>query len=385
MVLPCVFAANLAAEALFQGRPPGVILFENDRQPEVPWSINVIRVPRQKSLYQLRSAHARGGALGLSTLSEQAIQTPSGLGTPVGGVNGDFYQRDGSYAGDPRGLQIVDGEMISAPAGSASFWLDANGDPHTTNTVSKLSVTWPNGSTQPIGLNSARGSGSMQLYTPSAGSSTRTSGGRELILEGVAGSPWLPLAVGMTYRARVREVRETGDTRLQPNQLVLSIGGGLLQRVPTVVAGAELEISTATIPDMKGARTAISGGPVLVVAGKVQRIRKAGDSYEFSSMTERHPRTAVGWNEEYFYLVEVDGRQGNLSVGMTLNELGGYMAELGCREAMNLDGGGSATLWYLGKVRNRPCDGRERLIANSLLVVRTAPSTNAVPRGGVVP
>jgi exopolysaccharide biosynthesis protein len=68
-------------------------------------------------------------------------------------------------------------------------------------------------------------------------------------------------------------------------------------------------------------------------------------------------------------MVSVDGRLKNISVGMTLNELADYMSDLGCVEAMNLDGGGSSTLWYDGKVQNRPCDGYERPVANSLVVL----------------
>ena len=97
-------------------------------------------------------------------------------------------------------------------------------------------------------------------------------------------------------------------------------------------------------------------------------------------MTERHPRSAIGWDQRYLYLVEVDGRQDKLSVGMTLEELASYLAKLGCTEAMNLDGGGSATLWCDGRVRNSPCDGRERPIANALVVLRKAAASSAAPR-----
>jgi exopolysaccharide biosynthesis protein len=86
-------------------------------------------------------------------------------------------------------------------------------------------------------------------------------------------------------------------------------------------------------------------------------------------MQERHPRAAVGWNDRYLFLVEVDGRQRGLSVGMTLDELARFLARLGCKEAMNFDGGGSATLWYDGQVRNSPCDRMEREIANCLVIV----------------
>ena len=96
--------------------------------------------------------------------------------------------------------------------------------------------------------------------------------------------------------------------------------------------------STASSPSLRGAKTAIGGGPVLVRNGKRQKIiQPASEAYEFSSMLERHPRTAVGWNSNYLFFVEVDGRQKNLSVGMTLDELlaevGLSGAEIkGCRE-----------------------------------------------------
>ena len=71
-------------------------------------------------------------------------------------------------------------------------------------------------------------------------------------------------------------------------------------------------------------------------------------------------------------MVEVDGRQKALSVGMTLEELSRFLIDLGCQDAMNLDGGGSATLWYAGQVRNSPCDRAEREIANGIGVLRRA-------------
>jgi hypothetical protein len=199
---------------------------------------------------------------------------------------------------------------------------------------------------------------------------TRASGGRELVLEQSGNGPWLPLRAGKTYHAKVRSIRNGGDTAMEPGTMVLSIGPSLARTIPAVQAGAELLISTETRPSLRGAKTALSGGPVLVRGGKRQRIGASGsESYETSSMEERHPRSAFGWNDEAYFLVEVDGRQRN-SVGMTLDELGAYLVQLGCQEALNLDGGGSSTLWFQGRVRNRPCDGYERAIANALVVVK---------------
>src|SRR5947207_14724352 len=132
------------------------ISYNNYRNPTGPWSIHVIRVPRQGGWFQIHTMHATGKALGLSPVADQAAPANSALGIPVAAINGDFYQRDCPYTGDPRGLQIMEGELISAPTRSASFCLDAIGEPHTINAVSLLQVTWPNGPTHPIGLNESR-------------------------------------------------------------------------------------------------------------------------------------------------------------------------------------------------------------------------------------
>jgi len=55
---------------------------------------------------------------------------------------------------------------------------------------------------------------------------------------------------------------------------------------------------------------------------------------------------------------------------MTFSEFAEYLRKLGCEQAMNLDGGGSATLWVMGNVMNSPSEGQERPGANSLVVVR---------------
>ena len=83
----------------------------------------------------------------------------------------------------------------------------------------------------------------------------------------------------------------------------------------------------------------------------------------------RHPRTAIGFNASHIFLVVVDGRQPGYSVGMSLSELAYLMKELGAVEALNLDGGGSTTMWVQGKIRNRPSDGFIRPVANGLIVV----------------
>jgi hypothetical protein len=260
------------------------------------------------------------------------------------------------------GLQIAQGQLISAPSPTrVCIWIDPAGAPHLTNVISQFQVTWTNGATTPFGLNEERASDAAVLYTAAVGESTRASGGLELVLERQGDSPWMPLQIGQSYNARVREVRNGGNSPLSPDRPVLSIGPALAPHLPTLSTGAGLRLSTGTIPDLTGSKTAMGGGPTLVREGKAVQV---------TDTQGRHPRTAVGWNKDFIFLVEVDGRQKNLSVGMTMPELAAYMVKLGCEQAMNLDGGGSATLWVFGNVMNSPSEGRERPAVNALVLVQ---------------
>jgi len=353
------------------------IEYKNDRIASVPWSVHIVKVPRNDPTLEVRSVLARGTVLGLSRLSDQILALSGEKGTPLAGVNGDFYDTGGRYAGDPRGLQIVEGDLVSEPTGHPSycaFWIGDDGNPRIANVVSEFKATLPDGQSFSFGLNEERPSAGAVLYTPTLGRATRTSGGREIILEKPDKGSWVPFRAGEIYVAKVRAISETGNTTLQKDVAVLSFGPQLAAKLPAIEVGATVKLSTATTPDLRGARTAISGGSIITSGGKPAKIQKPRGGgmggYATSSMFDRHPRAAVGWSKTHFYLVEVDGRQGDLSVGMTLAELGDYMAKLGCEEAINLDGGASATCWYRGRVVNSPCNGSERTIANGLVVVR---------------
>jgi exopolysaccharide biosynthesis protein len=56
---------------------------------------------------------------------------------------------------------------------------------------------------------------------------------------------------------------------------------------------------------------------------------------------------------------------------MNYPELTSLMKRHGCTYAMNLDGGGSSTLWLGGRIMNSPSDGQERKVANGLIVIVT--------------
>ncbi len=362
---PNAVGSNHPTQAASPARSPErgpVITYMPDKVEDVPWSVHIVKIDRAQTNFSLETTLGQSNQLGMSLVSEQVKTLPSKIGKPMAAVNGDFYKSRSKYPGDPDGIQIVQGELVSAPRPTHScFWIDAAGSPHITNVQSNFKVTLPDGRVAAFGLNEERANDAVVLYTSANGSSTRTSGGIELVVA-PTNQHNLPLRVGETFTARVREVRADGNSPLSNDVMVISVGPKISAQVAGAKAGDLLQISTTTIPQMTGSRTALGGGPALV---------RGGTALTFSGLQPRHPRTAVGWNKHYFFLVEVDGRQ-KTSVGMSLPELATYMAtQLGCDEANNLDGGGSATMWVYGNVMNSPSEGRERPAANALVVVRT--------------
>jgi len=87
--------------------------------------------------------------------------------------------------------------------------------------------------------------------------------------------------------------------------------------------------------------------------------------------TTRHPRTLIGTDAQgAIWLVTVDGRNPALSLGMSFAELQRLSRRLGLRSALNLDGGGSTTMWVAGRIVNHPSDpGGPRKVSDAILVV----------------
>jgi hypothetical protein len=105
----------------------------------------------------------------------------------------------------------------------------------------------------------------------------------------------------------------------------------------------------------------VQAGPLLVRDGEV--VVDAGDREGFSSgaaqfdsdiTAERHPRCALGVGDGELLAVCCDGRRTGVDSGLQLGELARLMLAFGARDAINLDGGGSATLVHRGHLLNRP-------------------------------
>ncbi|MFO0811154.1 MAG: phosphodiester glycosidase family protein [Gemmataceae bacterium] len=366
-LIALIFVARLSAvEPAYKTLEPGLDYARVTT--DAPQLIHLLRIDRAKP-WEWTTAHAEGRIFALAPLGKIVRATERAeKARAVAAVNGDFYAiAPGNYQGDPLGLQIVAGEVISSPNGKAGFWVDGEGKPHIDAVESKFRVAWTGGATTPFGLNEPRPDNGCTLFTPAlcyptkaarpADFTTRTTGGRELVLEPADPQRWLPFAAGSTYRAKVTSVREGGNSPLTPTSVVLSLGPKLAG-APDAKADDELSLAFETTPSVAGSRCAIGGGPRLLKAGTV--VPKPDGP--------RHPRSLLGWNETHSFLVVVEGRRRE-ALGMTLHELAELAKSLGCVEALNLDGGGSSTLWADNRVLNAPTDGEPRPVANGLLLI----------------
>jgi hypothetical protein len=105
-------------------------------------------------------------------------------------------------------------------------------------------------------------------------------------------------------------------------------------------------------------RTAVGGGPVLIHDGKVHITDKEEQLFPDSKPNGEHlPRTAMGYTRDGRLIVLViQGRTPGVATGATLLEEAQLLLDLGCYEALNMDGGGSSCLLVNGKETIRPSD-----------------------------
>jgi hypothetical protein len=113
--------------------------------------------------------------------------------------------------------------------------------------------------------------------------------------------------------------------------------GDLLQAGPLLVAGGE---------------------PVLDLEEDPEGFSAGAAQFDSDITLGRHPRAAIGIGEDRLLAVVCDGRSRH-DAGLELRELACLMAALGAETALNLDGGGSASLVSGGRLRNRPRGGYE--------------------------
>jgi exopolysaccharide biosynthesis protein len=352
-----------------------------------PVRMNLLRLDLTK--VRLDVVHAGDGAIGTETVSSIAARKGA-----VAAINAGFFRLDTSaYAGDPAGIFQIDGKLLSeANNGRIALLIDnsAKTCDKCKNLASETDVSiahlkswgelWSETRRSNIyGIDREMKAGELILYTPEFGAITPRSGSP--ITEAV-----------IDANKKIVSVAETsGGTAIPKGGYVLAASGVKRAELSmTAVKGKEglvIQGSYIENPDtptttgnmaFTNVEDIVGGVPQLIKNGKVD-VTWEQEKTTKSFVETRHPRTAVAkLKDGKFLMITVDGRSES-SGGISLNDLAAYLLELGATDAMNLDGGGSTTMFLDGHVVNHPSDKEgERKVSDALIV--TLRNKSAVKR-----
>jgi hypothetical protein len=359
--------AHIARNAARGGAPAG------------NWNIHALRVDVSRA--RLDVVRAMDAAIGLETTSAMAERYDA-----IAAVNGGYFRTTGTLRGDSTGTVQIDGVLLSEPdRGRAAVGIlrppaPASRAPATeprggaTAAATRLvfgHVTWEasiqiGGQRRPLdGINRARGSDEVVVYTPAFHRTTLTgSNGIEVVVRN-----------GQVTGSR----DNAGSTPIPEDGMVISASGSAAAWARSAVKrGSQVRVSQRLLPadpspahPWASAEDVLAAGPKLVTGGRVD-VTDQREKMLPNFATDLHPRTAIGTlRDGRALLLVVDGRQPGFSDGMSLDELARLLIELGAHEAINLDGGGSTTMVIEGKVVNRPSDPTgERPVSDAIVVRR---------------
>ncbi len=306
------------------------------------------------------------------------------------GINGDFWINTGdktirgeSMYGAPSGTTICDGNVMITrpnPGNYISFVADDAGQLFMNALEYRGTLTTTTGSTMTVSaINPARitpVNNTVTIYNSYYFSSTNVTGGVEVTARLADGETFN--AVGHNTFIITSDPDTQGDMLIPEGGFVLHARGTNAEAfINSLKSGDQITLdSQCTMGGVDvNPMQAVSGFPRILGGGEVLDTEgQRGDA------DQRHPRTGIGYSADgkTAYFCVVDGRQ-SLSAGIRTMGLACIMQYAGAAEAMNLDGGGSSTLYsdQLGEINN-PSEGRLRAVANAMFAVSSAPTDNDI-------
>lgn len=371
--------ATMAAQAQWSAVAPGIDyrVYHLDG----PTEAYVARADRRQKNWTIDTAIGQGRARdGCETVPDMArrydesVDFDGNLHDLKVTINGDYFNMKTCIppSGQIRGGWFV--RRFSDYSGGSGFvWTSERetflgGDVR--NTRKFQEVRFKDGAVMKLcGLNATRNADELVLYTPHWAERTHaTADGVEVVVQ-------VPRPVGAVAPAggTIVDIRRNQESSWLPfEHVVLSAHGSAASQlieharrgdpIRFMLGIEDYGVDTIKPREWGTPMASLGGHFYCVIDGKVPAHR--WEPKGKPGAVNRHPRTAVAFNDRYVYFVVVDGRS-ERSVGMTITELGRFCADhLDAAYAIAQDGGGSSTMWIDGEVRNVPSDGRLRPVAN---------------------
>jgi len=118
-------------------------------------------------------------------------------------------------------------------------------------------------------------------------------------------------------------------------------------------------------------KTAVGGGPVLLQKGEIKITNNEEIKFAGNAINDKHPRTAMGYTKDKkLIILVVQGRFNGIAEGATLTQEAKILQDLGCWEALNLDGGGSSCMLVNGKETIKPSDATGQRAVPAVFLIK---------------
>ncbi len=360
-----------------------------------PLLVHYLTIDRTTPGVSIRAVCATDKVAGTARTSAMA-QSKSKNGLDYfAGANADFFTTSGSATngtskvGTPTTSCIVDGEIYKTSNSNYQFSIDAEGIARVCR-LNYYTGTATIGTKVTLfkGVNVMSPNNGITLYTPkfwgTANQNDYADNCNQVTAKLVEGDKFL---AGGKFRLVVTSEPTTdGDLKIPSDGYVIHGRGtsktgcntGAKGFVGGLHVGDIVEFDNIVLTPEGEAihpRTVVSGNPKNVGEGLTLDTES-----ERTDASARHPRTCIGVSQtgDSIIMMVIDGRIG-ASVGVTTSMLADVMRYAGGYEAVNLDGGGSSTLYTeaLG-IRNNCSDGSERAVGNAIFAVLEAPADKEV-------
>jgi exopolysaccharide biosynthesis protein len=125
------------------------------------------------------------------------------------------------------------------------------------------------------------------------------------------------------------------------------------------------------IKDKWKMKTAVGGGPVLLQNGNIKITNEEELKFTGKAINDKHPRTCMGYTYDgNLIIMVIQGRFPGIAEGATLTQEAQLLKELGCVEALNLDGGGSSCMLINGKETIVPSDAAGERAVPAVFIIK---------------
>lgn len=318
------------------------------------------------SKFQIILRHAKNQAKGVETLETLAQEHQA-----LAAINAGFFHMEDDMKGLPAGILKIDDRWygIAYTNRAAIGWSNHENQVLIDRIQTKTSIKIKRQRFPLHAVNQPAAKERATLYTPAFGETVETP---------------LDSQNFVIQNNKIIAMLPGGQIKIPQNGFVYSMGAKLAKKSFTPSLHDEVEIHFQILPEIQANQkywekfnNIVGGTPLLISQDKIL-LDPSQKRMKSPFAAKQRARTALGiLKNGHWVFVVVEKSSEPLSVGMSLMELAHFMKQLGCQQAINLDGGGSSGLYLNNKMQNLPEEKEDdslsslmyRSIADGILVL----------------